>query len=162
MMTLPPQMLVEARLSGHALADPAAEARVRLEALLSGEAWNGRRVAVCVRAGVSSASGREENREPVNGEEARARLFKKLGPDWLVKRFVDQKFEALGADDEKKVKGLVEKLASDDVADRDAGFEDLRKFGARAAPLLMPLLKSGDEEVKTRVRQLLSEWAEPK
>src|SRR5712691_7148968 len=46
MMTLPPQMLVEARLSGHALSDPAAEARARLEALLSGEAWNGRRVAV--------------------------------------------------------------------------------------------------------------------
>src|SRR6058998_2383715 len=46
MMTLPPQMLVEARLSGHALADPAAEVLSRLEALLSGEAWKGRRVAV--------------------------------------------------------------------------------------------------------------------
>ncbi|PYQ16644.1 MAG: [Fe-S]-binding protein, partial [Acidobacteria bacterium] len=39
-------MLVEARLSGHALADPPAEVRSRLAALLSGEAWKGRRVAV--------------------------------------------------------------------------------------------------------------------
>src|SRR3989442_44536 len=46
MMTLPPQMLVEAPLPGHALADPAAEGLSRLEALLSGEAWKGRRVAV--------------------------------------------------------------------------------------------------------------------
>jgi hypothetical protein len=46
MMTLPPQMLVEARLPGHALADPAAEARARLGALLTGGAWAGKRVAV--------------------------------------------------------------------------------------------------------------------
>ena len=46
MITLPPQMLVEARLASHSLADPAAETRVRLEPLLAGGAWAGRRVAV--------------------------------------------------------------------------------------------------------------------
>jgi hypothetical protein len=46
MITLPPQMLVEARLSSHSLADPATETRARLEAVLAGGAWAGRRVAV--------------------------------------------------------------------------------------------------------------------
>src|SRR5260221_6329971 len=46
MITLPPQILVEARLATHSLADPAAETRARLEALLAGGDWKGRRVAV--------------------------------------------------------------------------------------------------------------------
>jgi len=46
MITLPPQILVEARLSSHSLADPATETRARLESLLAGGAWAGRRVAV--------------------------------------------------------------------------------------------------------------------
>jgi hypothetical protein len=46
MITLPPQLLVEARLSSHSLADPAMETRARLEAVLAGGAWTGRRVAV--------------------------------------------------------------------------------------------------------------------
>jgi hypothetical protein len=45
MTTLPPQMLVEARLSSHALADPDAEVRARLGPRLDAS-WSGRRVAV--------------------------------------------------------------------------------------------------------------------
>ncbi len=46
MIALPSQLLVEARLPNHSLADPAAETRARLEVLLAGGAWKGRRVAV--------------------------------------------------------------------------------------------------------------------
>jgi Domain of unknown function (DUF362) len=45
MNTLPPQMLVEARLPSHALADPRGEIRARLGARLDAT-WSGRRVAV--------------------------------------------------------------------------------------------------------------------
>ena len=48
MTTLPAQMLVQARLPDHALADPAAETTARLEATLAGLDWAGRRVAVAV------------------------------------------------------------------------------------------------------------------
>lgn len=45
MTKLPPQMLVEARLSSHALADPKGDVRTRLGARLDAS-WSGRRVAV--------------------------------------------------------------------------------------------------------------------
>jgi hypothetical protein len=45
-MKLPDQMLVEARLPSHALADPGAEVAARLEAALAGEALAGRGIAV--------------------------------------------------------------------------------------------------------------------
>ncbi|HVR69867.1 MAG TPA: lactate racemase domain-containing protein [Vicinamibacteria bacterium] len=48
MITLPRQMLVEARLPSHALADPAAETTARLEAALGGMAFSGRRLGVGV------------------------------------------------------------------------------------------------------------------
>jgi hypothetical protein len=48
MLTLPAQMLVEARLARHALADPAAETAAQLTAHLGGLACSGRRVAVAV------------------------------------------------------------------------------------------------------------------
>jgi hypothetical protein len=47
-MRLPRQMLVETRLGSHALADPAAETRSRLDAALARRDWGGRRVAVAV------------------------------------------------------------------------------------------------------------------
>lgn len=48
MTTLPAQMLVEAHLPDHALADPGAETTARLEAALGGLACAGRRIAVAV------------------------------------------------------------------------------------------------------------------
>ncbi|HLF91961.1 MAG TPA: hypothetical protein VJB14_00735, partial [Planctomycetota bacterium] len=103
-----------------------------------------------------------DEEEPTTGEAARARLLKKLGSDWLVKRFLERKHDPPAAEEAAKAKGSIAKLESDGVDDRDAGVGELRKIGPRAASLLIPLLKSGDEEVKTRVRQLFLEWAEPK
>lgn len=108
----------------------------------------------------SERSGEEE--EPTTGEAARARLLKKLGSDWLVKRFLEQKHDPPAAEEAARVRASMARLESDGVDDRDAGVEELRKIGPRAASLLIPLLKSGDEEVKTRVRQLFLEWVEPK
>jgi hypothetical protein len=47
-MRLPHQMLVETRLESHALRDPGAETRSRVDAGLAGRDWAGRRVAVAV------------------------------------------------------------------------------------------------------------------
>jgi thioredoxin-like negative regulator of GroEL len=107
-------------------------------------------------------SGKEEEEEPENGEEARARLLKKLGPDYLVTRLLDQKPEPLDPAQERKAKAALEKLSSEAIDDRDTGFSELKAIGPRAAPLLKPLLQSADEEVKNRIKQLLSEWAEPR
>ncbi|HXX94372.1 MAG TPA: hypothetical protein VEN81_12120, partial [Planctomycetota bacterium] len=100
--------------------------------------------------------------DPTTGQEARDRLLKELGSDWLLKRFLDQPFAPLGGEEERRLKAALEKLSSDAVDDRDSGVEALRSLGPQATPLLRPLLKSTDEEVKTRVRQLLQEWSEPR
>lgn len=103
-----------------------------------------------------------DDKEPTNGEEARERLLRKLGPEWLLKAHLAREFPPLGAEDAGKVKAAIDRLSSDAVEDRDAAAEELKAFGPRATPLLTPLLKSADEEVKTRVKQLLLGWAEPK
>jgi hypothetical protein len=48
MISLPPQLLVEAQWERHALADPASETATRLDLALSGFDWKGRRFAVAV------------------------------------------------------------------------------------------------------------------
>lgn len=105
---------------------------------------------------------KQEEEEPVDGGEARERLLGKLGPDYLLTRFLEQKLDPLPPAEEKRVRAMVERLSSEGIDERDAGLEELRKYGAKAAPFLKHFLKSGDEEVKTRVKQLLLEWAEPK
>lgn len=103
-----------------------------------------------------------EEKPPESGEEARTRLLKKLGPDYLVAKFLQQKFEELPEPDEKSVKNAVERLSSDDSRERDQAYDALKKIGPRATPLLRPLLEGTEPEVKARVHQLLAEWAEPK
>lgn len=103
-----------------------------------------------------------EDADPDNGEDARKKLLQKLGPDYLISRFLQQRFEPLSADQDKAVKAAVEKLASDESRERDAGFDALKKIGPRATPLLRSLLESSEPEVKGRVRQLFAEWAEPR
>ncbi len=103
-----------------------------------------------------------KEREPVNGTEARERLLKQLGPDWLTKKFLEQKFEPLTAEDQKRLKRAVELFRSEDMGERDAGEADVRKIGPRATPMLKELLEAKDEEVRTRVRGLLGGWAEPR
>jgi tetratricopeptide (TPR) repeat protein len=103
-----------------------------------------------------------EEAEPENGEEARTRLLQKLGPNFLISRHLGQIFEALTAAEEKTVKDALEKLSSDESRERDSGYDAIRKIGPRATPRLQPLLESSEAEVKSRVRQLLTEWAEPR
>jgi len=103
-----------------------------------------------------------EDADPETGEEARAKLLKKLGPDYLISRFLTKRFDPLPPDREKAVKAAVEKLASDESRERDAGFAELKKIGPNATPLLRSLLEGTEPEVKSRVRQLFSEWAEPR
>lgn len=103
-----------------------------------------------------------EDAEPASGEEARARLLKKLGPDYLISHFLSQRFEPLASDRAKEAKSAFEKLSSDESRERDAGVAELKKIGPNAAPLLRSLLEGAEPEVKSRVRQLFSEWAEPR
>ena len=103
-----------------------------------------------------------EDADPETGEDARTKLLKKLGPDYLISRFLTKRFDPLPPDGEKAVKAAVEKLASDESRERDAGFAELKKIGPNATPLLRSLLEGTEPEVKSRVRQLFSEWAEPR
>lgn len=100
--------------------------------------------------------------EPKNGKEGRDRLLAKVGEDFFINRHLGQKFEALGAEEAKSVKGAIEKLGSHDLADRDAATAAIRKAGPRASPLLAEPSKSADPEIRGRARKLLMEWAEPK
>jgi hypothetical protein len=101
-------------------------------------------------------------REPVNGKEARERLIKKHGTDWLIDKFLEGKFEPLTADEQSRVARAVEHFRSEELGERESAEAEVRKIGVRAGPSLRDLLRAGDEEVKTRVRAILSEWAEPR
>lgn len=103
-----------------------------------------------------------EEGEPETGEAARTRLLKKLGADYLLNRFLAQKFAPLSEADEKSLKAALEKLSSDESRERDAGYDEIKKAGSKAAPLLRPLLQSSEPELQARVRQLLVEWSEPR
>jgi len=105
---------------------------------------------------------RKEDQPPRNAREARERLLKKLGPDYLTKRFLERTFEPLPPAAEEGVKAASRRLASDSVTEREEAYEALRKAGPNAAPLLRPLLNSSDGEVQNRVKQLFAEWAEPR
>jgi hypothetical protein len=103
-----------------------------------------------------------KEREPLNGKEAREMLLKKIGPDYLVDKFLEQKFEALTEAERSAVEKAIEQFRSDELVERDAGEEAIRKVGPRSAPLLKGLLASEDGEVRQRARALLGAWAEPK
>jgi tetratricopeptide (TPR) repeat protein len=100
--------------------------------------------------------------EPKNGKEARERLLAKVSEDFFINRHLGQKFEALGAEEAKSLKGSIEKLGSHDLADRDAATAAIRKAGPKASPLLAEPSKSADPEIRGRARKLLMEWAEPR
>lgn len=104
----------------------------------------------------------QPERDPLNGEEARERLLKRQGRDWLIREFLAGEFEPMTAGEERAAKATLRRLGSDSIVERDEALDDLAKLGPKAAPLLKPFLNSPDGEVKTRVRQLLGEWAEPR
>jgi hypothetical protein len=92
----------------------------------------------------------------------RAALLKRVGEDYFIRKMLEKPAGPLGADAERRVKELYEKLRSDSIVERDEAALELRKIGPAAAPLLKPGLESGDAEFRARVRQILAEWAEPR
>jgi hypothetical protein len=106
MITLPAQMLVEARLPSHALADPAAETTARLEAGLARAEVAGRRVGV----GVGS-----------RGIDALPLVVRAV-VDWLRARGARPVlFPAMGSHGGATAEGQVELLASLGVTEETAG-----------------------------------------
>ncbi len=106
MITLPDQMLVEARLPAHALADPAAETTARLEGALGGLAGTGRRVGVCVGS-------RGIDRLP---------LVVRAVVDWLRARGANPVlFPAMGSHGGATAEGQVDLLGSLGVTAETAG-----------------------------------------
>ncbi len=130
----------------------------------TGDSWAGGQVAVAqIELDEPQPDGDpKQEGEPLNGKEAKERLLKKLGPDFLIERFLEGKFDALGDADRSAVTKAVEQFRSEELAERDAGEDALKKIGAKAAPHLKDLLKADDEEVRQRARALLMEWAEPR
>lgn len=55
------------------------------------------------------------------------------------------------------VDALIEKLGHDDVAERDAACEEIRKLGSKALPKLREAASSKDHEVAARAKALIAE-----
>ena len=95
-------------------------------------------------------------------ETLRQELLKKLGQDWFIDRLLESKLPAMSAEEEKLSKESFAKLTSEELGERDDAVVALKKLGSRCAAVLKPGLQSGDDEVRLRVRTLLTEWAEPR
>lgn len=90
----------------------------------------------------------------------RPEIAARIDADWLVKKFLDLRFEPLPADVAARVPKLLEALAGDSVQARQAGAKELAEIGPNAAPLVAPALESKDVELRGRVQELLAGWAE--
>jgi tetratricopeptide (TPR) repeat protein len=96
-------------------------------------------------------------------QKARADLMKKLGENYFIDKLLDGPLDKMTADEESRAKSLVAELSGDELEGREGAIDALRKMGVKTAPVLrVALTSSGDDEVKTRVRALLNEWAEPR
>ena len=100
-------------------------------------------------------------REPRNGQEARERLLKREGTDWIIERHLETKFEALTEAESSAAKKAIEALDSEELGERDDAIEALRKIGTRVSPLLKTKL-AGTGEAKDRLKKMVMEWAEPR
>lgn len=94
-------------------------------------------------------------------EEALRALREKLGEDYFLDRFLARTFDPLTDAETRLAKAALERLQGDDIEDRDAAVDTLRRIGPRVTPLLRVPVRSGEEEAKARLRQLLESWAIP-
>ncbi len=106
--------------------------------------------------------GQPDEKKEATPESLRADLLKKVGDDYFIERLMESKLPALSDEDAKRAKDAFAKVSSDDVGDREEGIETLRKIGPACAAIIKPGLKSGDDEVKLRIRTLMNDWAEPR
>ena len=83
----------------------------------------------------------------------------KMGSDWLIRKYLDTRIRPLDENERGLATPLIEKLTSDSISEREAAFKGLRDLGPVIHPLLEPLMKSDDAQVRLQVRELLFDWA---
>jgi hypothetical protein len=94
-------------------------------------------------------------KQPIN-----PRIAARLDVDWLVRKYLDRRFDPLPADQASNVPALLEALGADSVAGREGAARDLEAMGPNVSPLLASALDAKDVEVRARVQALLYKWAE--
>ncbi|HEX7897407.1 MAG TPA: hypothetical protein VF950_06585 [Planctomycetota bacterium] len=94
-------------------------------------------------------------REPLNPQ-----IAARMDVDWLVRKYLDRRFDPLPADAAARVPALLEALAADSVAGREAAARELKAMGPNVSPHLAASLASKDVEVKARASAILYAWAE--
>ena len=105
----------------------------------------------------TGSAGNQWVEPPRTGVEARERLLKRLGTDWIVETFLEQKFEALSKEQEDAAREAIDAATGDDLEDREEGLATLRKIGPKAAALMKDRVKGSEE-----LRKVVMEWAEPR
>jgi tetratricopeptide (TPR) repeat protein len=98
----------------------------------------------------------------VPAEQARLEILEKLGPDFFIDRLVSKHAGAVTADDDAQIAKLLARLERGTAEERMAAREALLKLDPRVAPALKKGLESKDDWAKIIVREILTEWAEPR
>ena len=95
-------------------------------------------------------------------EKMREELARKAGPDYFINRLLASDLPRLSEPEQGSVADSFRMLSSDNPSERDAACQRLRKIGPGSAPFLKKGLESSDGEVRSRVRALFDDWAEPR
>lgn len=133
------------------------EARRQLNRLMGGDwDWN------YLPSGGFQPPPKPDSRTMRDIEKMREELEQKAGPDYFVNRLLASDLPRLNENEQRIAEDSFRKLSSDNAPERDEACERLRKIGPGCAPILKKGLESGDGEVRSRVRAILEDWAEPR
>lgn len=94
-------------------------------------------------------------RQPLSPE-----IAARMNAEWLVRKFLDRRFDPLPAEAAARVPALLQALGADSLAGRAGATKDLEAMGPNASPHMAPALDAKDPEVKARALALLYKWAE--
>ncbi|MBI2933820.1 MAG: hypothetical protein HYY16_19425 [Planctomycetes bacterium] len=98
----------------------------------------------------------------LSADQARARIFEKLGVDFFIDRWLAAQQERPTAEEEKRAAELLSVLGAGDADQRRKARAELAQMNPRVGPLLKKALDSKDEWVRVVVRGMLGDWAEPR
>ena len=90
------------------------------------------------------------------------KMQKKIGKDYFLKKFLGGRFAPLTREEEDRAKHLFDQLRADSLIEREEALVELQRMGPNVTPILKVGLDSSDPEVRSRTRELLGQWAEPK
>jgi tetratricopeptide (TPR) repeat protein len=99
---------------------------------------------------------------PPTPDKLRDTLMKKIGENYFIDKFLAGALPPMTPEEKGRATRLYDDICGDELVARDAAEDELRKMGPKVAPVLRAGLDSSDDETRTRCRNVLNDWAEPR